>query len=234
MKYTVIGLGQFGRNLCLELAALKMDVVAVGNTEECLEDVQDQVTYAIISDYTNPNSLKEMEFDDDSVAIVYIGDSFEENLLVVSYLQQMGVKQIYARALSDVHEHILKQMNAKFINLAQVTARQFASQLQSPQFLSATPLDESHAIVEMAVPENWIGRKLRDVELRTRFKLNLLTIRRGDVPEDREGVMAMPRNPVIGTPDPDLEFKPDDILILFGREDSLTRFAEYITEEQEK
>ena len=158
MKYTVIGLGQFGRNLCLELAARKMDVVAVGNTEECLEDVQDQVTYAIISDYTNPNSLKELEFDDDSVAIVSIGDSFEENLLVVSYLQQMGVKQIYARALSDVHEHILKQMNAKFINLAQVTARQFASQLQSPQFLSATPLDESHAIVEMAVPENWIGR----------------------------------------------------------------------------
>lgn len=233
MKYTVIGLGQFGQNLCLELAARNMDVVAVGNTDESLEEVQDQVTYAVVADYTNPNSLKELEFDDDSVAIVSIGDSFEENLLVVSHLQQMGVKHIYARALSDVHEHILQQMHAKFINLAQVTARQFASQLQSPKFLRATPLDESHAIVEMAVPEIWVGQKLRDVELRTRFKLNLLTIRRGSATEDSGGVLAMPTNPVIGTPDPDLEFKEKDILILFGREDSLTRFADFIIEQQE-
>ena len=179
MRYTVIGLGQFGQELCTELSARNIEVVAVASTDEELEQIKDLVTYAVVTDYTNPAALRELELDDQSAVIVAIGDSFEENLLVVTHLQKMGVRYIYARVMSPVHEHILSQMNVyALINLSRVASKQLASQLESPEFLRVSPMDENHSIVEIAVPRIWVGKRLRDVGLRTEHHLNLLTIRR--------------------------------------------------------
>ena len=164
MRYTVIGLGQFGQELCTELSARNIEVVAVASTDEELEQIKDLVTYAVVTDYTNPAALRELELDDQSAVIVAIGDSFEENLLVVTHLQKMGVRYIYARVMSPVHEHILSQMNVyALINLSRVASKQLASQLESPEFLRVSPMDENHSIVEIAVPRIWVGKRLRDV-----------------------------------------------------------------------
>ena len=158
MRYTVIGLGQFGQELCTELSARNIEVVAVASTDEELEQIKDLVTYAVVTDYTNPAALRELELDDQSAVIVAIGDSFEENLLVVTHLQKMGVRYIYARVMSPVHEHILSQMNVyALINLSRVASKQLASQLESPEFLRVSPMDENHSIVEIAVPRIWVA-----------------------------------------------------------------------------
>ena len=207
MRYTVIGLGQFGQELCTELSARNIEVVAVASTDEELEQIKDLVTYAVVTDYTNPAALRELELDDQSAVIVAIGDSFEENLLVVTHLQKMGVR---------------------YINLSRVASKQLASQLESPEFLRVSPMDENHSIVEIAVPRIWVGKRLRDVGLRTEHHLNLLTIRRGEAqtPQGRREILSIPRIPVIGTPSPDLVFEDHDILILFGKETNLIEFAQ--------
>lgn len=230
MRYTIIGLGQFGQDLCQELSRRNMDIVAVGNTDESLEPIKDDVTYSIVADYTNPLVLRELELDENSSVIVTIGDSFEQNLLVVSHLQKMGVKRIYARVINPMHEYILRQMNIfKIIHLSHMASRQLASQLESPEFIRATPLDEKHLIAEIAVPPFWVGKKLREVELRTKHQLNLLTIRRGDSKADSEQreFLSVSVVPVMDTPDPDLVFETQDILILFGREDALVTFGDF-------
>lgn len=122
----------------------------------------------------------------------------------------MGVRYIYARVMSPVHEHILSQMNVyALINLSRVASKQLASQLESPEFLRVSPMDENHSIVEIAVPRIWVGKRLRDVGLRTEHHLNLLTIRRGEAqtPQGRREILSIPRIPVIGTPSPDLVLK---------------------------
>ncbi|MEG1071946.1 MAG: TrkA family potassium uptake protein [Akkermansia sp.] len=230
MRYTIIGLGQFGQDLCHELSHRNMDIVAVGNTDESLEDVKDDVTYTVVVDYTNPIALRELELDESSSVIVTIGDSFEQNLLVVSHLQKMGVKRIYARVMNSVHGYILRQMNVfKLINLSQVASRQLASQLESPEFIRTIPLDENHLIAEIALPSFWVDKKLRDVELRTKHHLNLLTVRRGDSVTEQESkeFLAISPNPVLDTPDPDLVFETQDVLVLFGREDALLSFGNF-------
>ena len=206
MRYTVIGLGQFGQELCTELSARNIEVVAVASTDEELEQIKDLVTYAVVTDYTNPAALRELELDDQSAVIVAIGDSFEEN-----------------------HEQILSQMNVyALINLSRVASKQLASQLESPEFLRVSPMDENHSIVEIAVPRIWVGKRLRDVGLRTEHHLNLLTIRRGEAqtPQGRREILSIPRIPVIGTPSPDLVFEDHDILVLFGKETNLIEFAQ--------
>ncbi len=229
MRYTVIGLGQFGQELCIELAARNIEVVAVASSDDQLEPVKDLVTYGVITDYTNAGSLRELELDSDSSVIVAIGDSFEENLLVVTHLQKMGVHNIYARVMDPVHEHILSQMDVyALINLSRVASKQLASQLESPEFLRVSPMDEEHSIVEIPVPKIWVGRQLKDVGLRTEHHLNLLTVRRGtaQTPQGRREVLSIPRIPVIGTPSPNLVFEDHDILVLFGKEENLTEFAQ--------
>ena len=209
MRYTVIGLGQFGQELCTELSARNIEVVAVASTDEELEQIKDLVTYAVVTDYTNPAALRELELDD--------------------HLQKMGVRYIYARVMSPVHEHILSQMNVyALINLSRVASKQLASQLESPEFLRVSPMDENHSIVEIAVPRIWVGKRLRDVGLRTEHHLNLLTIRRGEAqtPQGRREILSIPRIPVIGTPSPDLVFEDHDILVLFGKETNLIEFAQ--------
>ena len=218
MRYTVIGLGQFGQELCTELSARNIEVVAVASSDEELEQVKDLVTYAVVTDYTNPAALRELELDDQSAVIVAIGDSFEENLLVVTHLQKMGVRYIYARVMSVY----------ALINLSRVASKQLASQLESPEFLRVSPMDENHSIVEIAVPRIWVGKQLRDVGLRTEHHLNLLTVRRGEAqtPQGRREILSIPRIPVIGTPSPDLVFEDHDILVLFGKETNLIDFAQ--------
>lgn len=229
MRYTVIGLGQFGQELCLELSARNIEVVAVAATDEALEQVKDIVTYAVVTDYTNPASLRELELDAESSVIVAIGDSFEDNLLVTTHLQKMGVKNIYTRVISPVHEHILDLMGVFRINLSKVASRQLASQLESPEFLRVAPLDDTHMIAELTVPEIWVGKQLRDVELRTVHYLNLLTVRRGKLqnPVSSKEILDIPRVPILGTPSPDLVFEEHDILILFGTETNLVDFAQF-------
>lgn len=232
MKYTVIGLGQFGQNLCQELAARNMEVVAVGKTDEAVDDIKDDVALPIVTDYTNPNALRELELNSDSSVLVTIGDSFEENLLVITHLQKMGIKKIYARVMNPVHEHILRQMNIyALINMSRMAARQLASQLESADFLRATPIDAEHSMVELEIPLFWVGKTLAEVDLRKEHKLNLITVRRGSVAGDaqqsRRELLSIPRNPVMDTPHPDMAFEENDILILFGREDDLVRFANF-------
>ena len=229
MRYTVIGLGQFGQELCTELSARNIEVVAVASTDEELEQIKDLVTYAVVTDYTNPAALRELELDDQSAVIVAIGDSFEENLLVVTHLQKMGVRYIYARVMSPVHEHILSQMNVyALINLSRVASKQLASQLESPEFLRVSPMDENHSIVEIAVPRIWVGKRLRDVVLRTPHHLDLLAIRRREArtPQGRREILSSPRIPVIRPPSPDLGFEDHGILIQFGKETDLLEFAQ--------
>lgn len=209
-----------------------MDVVAVGKTDESVEEIKDDVTLPIVTDYTNPNALKELELDEESAVLVTIGDSFEENLLVVTHLQKMGIKRIYARVMNPVHEHILKQMKVyALINMSRMAARQLSSQLESSDFLRVTPMDEDHAIVELKIPSFWAGSVLADVNLRQEYRLNLITVRRGkaadDVESGRRELLALPRNPVMDTPSPDLVFEENDILVLFGREADLIKFASF-------
>ena len=181
MRYTVIGLGQFGQELCTELSARNIEVVAVASTDEELEQIKDLVTYAVVTDYTNPAALRELELDDQSAVIVAIGDSFEENLLVVTHLQKMGVRYIYARVMSPVHEHILSQMNVyALINLSRVASKQLASQLESPESCASPPWTKTTASWKLPCRASGWASACGDVGLRTEHHLNLLTIRRGE------------------------------------------------------
>lgn len=234
MLYTVIGLGQFGIELCRELSnRSNIEVRAIGANQDETNAVKSFVDDSSHIDFSNPKAaLEQFDFDENSHVIVAIGNSFEDNLMMVSCLQEIGVTHIYARVINEQHEYILNKMNVDArIHLARMSAILLASQLDALDYARVSPLDEHHSIAEIDMPYEWVGKGLGDVGLRDQFELNLLSVRRGPAEKPQEGrlLLELPTAPIIGPPDAKtFIFEKGDILVLFGREDKLAKFAKFV------
>ena len=228
MKFIIIGMGQFGRALALALSRRGYEITAIDNNEETIAQIKDYVTYSLVADASNPRTLKMLDLSgDDLRVVVAIGESFERSILITAYLKKMGVRHIYARAVNAIHENLLSLLEVDgMIHAEDMAAEQLAHRFDNMSFLRHTAIDESHAVAELKLPDEWIGKRLLDVHLRENFRLNLLTVRRGESPAapDKD-VFALPDAPVIDFPSPDFLFEKGDLLILFGQESDLATFA---------
>jgi len=237
MKIAIIGIGNFGRNLAIELAHAGHEVSAIDNDEEHINAVKDVVTFTAKAEATDPVALQQLGVDMMDAVIVAIGEDFEASVLITTRLQRMGVKNIYARVINDVHDHLLDLMEVTGkIRAEAMAAAQLARELSNAAVLRHFSIDRSHGIAEFALPDSLVGKTLGASSLREKYGVNVITVRRrrhGDEEED-EGVdrprdpTACPEDPVIGVPGPDWIFHEGDSLILFGTEKALQRFAKSV------
>lgn len=227
MKFIIIGMGQFGRALALNLVRGRHEVTILDNQEEKISELKDYVTYALIGDATDPRTLKLLDLSGDKLrVIVAIGESFEKNILITAQLKELGVAHIYARAVNSIHERLLILLGVEgLIRAEDIAAEQLARRFDNDSLMRHTYIDKNHALAEVRLPSDWIGKTLEEVQLRTLHHLNLLTLRRGRTNADIKDILALPEAPVLDTPTPDLVFQIDDILILFGLEIDLQNFV---------
>lgn len=221
MKCAIIGLGQFGTGLALELARAGHEVSAVDNNTHPIAQVRDHVTVAARGDATAPAVLEELGIPEMDMVVVAIGEDFEASLIVTAALQKLGAKRLHVRVINDVHEHLLGLMGIESrIRAERMAAESLVRTLTHDRILRHFALDAEHGVAEVPVPPEWIGKRLADCGLRQDRRLNLITIRRAD----GEGE-ANDADPVIGVPPPDLAFRAGDHLVVFGKESDLERFA---------
>jgi trk system potassium uptake protein len=218
MKFCVIGLGQFGRNLAIELAAEKYEVLAIDHNAAFVDAIKDKVEMAVRADATRYEDLVDLGVAGMDIAIVAIGEDFAASLTIVAHLQKLKVKKIIARIINDVHEHILELMGVEERILPeQMAARQFAKRLGIKRATRHFALDGTYSIVELAVPKTVVGKTLVEARIRDKYRLNVITVRR----KDEKGVMA-----IAGVPDPqNYRFDESDSLIVFGLENDIRSFS---------
>lgn len=237
MKFIIIGLGQFGRALALKLAEDGREVIVIDSSEEITSELKDKVSLAMIADAKDPRFLSQLDLTGEVTVFVTIGENFEASMLVTAQLQELGVKHIYCRAISKTHIRILRLMGVEgIIQPENMAATQLAMKFDNESFLRRVAIDATHALAEIRLPDAWAGQTLAEVRLRARYRLNLLTIRRGlpnaeDVNGDNIMNMGLdpletPATPVIDFPEPGMIFEKGDLLILFGTEKDLSTFAE--------
>lgn len=223
MKFAIIGLGQFGRQLAEELAHEDHEVVAVDIDERIIEDIKDTVDYAVVADASDARVLKQLGLEEVDVVVVAIGEDFATSLLVTGHLQELKVKRLLCRSLNPTHDKILKLMKVdEIVQAEEMAARQLAKRLGIRGVARHFTLGEDFAIVELGVPANLIGKTVAESELRGRYGLNLVTIKRGgaeDTPAKQEG------HPM-GVPTPDTQFQAGDSLIVFGKEEGVQKLVQ--------
>ncbi len=176
----LLGVGRFGRHIAYKLYQMKHEVMAVDLDEDRISIIADYVTAAQIGDCTKRSFLQTLGVNQYDVCIVAIGDNFQNSLETTSLLEELGAKLIVARASSDVQEKFLLRNGAHEVvypekQLAAWTAIRFTSD----HIQDYIELDDGYAIFEVSMPKNWIGKSVGFIDIRKKFGINILALKKG-------------------------------------------------------
>ena len=184
-RFAVIGLGRFGKKLAIALAMSGAEVVALDKNREEIESIRDQVTHAVRLDSTDEEALKAQGIDKVDVAIVGIGQGtgqgFESAILTVVNLKQMGLKQIYARAENLIAGEVFSKVGATEVIYPEIeSAQRWAYKLIAPQIGEKIDFAPGYSLARIKAPASFDGRTVMDLQLRQKYNVNLVLIKRGE------------------------------------------------------
>ena len=177
----LIGLGRFGQHVASKLNELNHQVMAIDKDEARINAVLPFVTNAQIGDSTNESFLRDLGVKNYDVCIVAIGDSFLNSLETTSLLKELGAKLVVARATRDVHAKFLLRNGAdEIVYPERQLAHWLAVRYTADHISDYVALDEDHAIFEVEVPKNWIGRTVGDLDIRKKYNMNILGTKKNE------------------------------------------------------
>ena len=175
----LIGLGRFGRHIAQDLNQLGHQVMAVDDVEERVEAVLPFVTNAQIGNSTHADFLESLGIRNFDVCIVAIGNDFQSSLETTSLLKELGAKFVVSRAATDVHEKFLLRNGAdEVVYPEKQLAKWTAIRYSADHILDYIELDDDHAMFEIPVPENWAGHSIGQIDIRKKYNINIMGVKR--------------------------------------------------------
>ncbi len=178
MRMAVFGLGSFGRHVALELGRSGHDVLAMDREEERILPVRDHVSRAVVGDAVDRPTLEKLGIEGIETAIVSLGQNMSGSILLTLYLSEMKVGRILVEARDDDHGVVLTKLGAdQIIFPEREMAVRLARTLTYPNLVDILPLGPDMALVEMAAPESFVGRSLRELELRRNYGIQILAVK---------------------------------------------------------
>ena len=216
MKFAVIGLGSFGSNVAKTLYERKNEVLAVDASKEKIEEVKTFVSHAVTMDAADKENLQALGIKEMDVVIVSLGPEMEASILTVLYLHEIGARRIVAKALTEDHAKILEAVGAtEVIYPEKDMAIRTALKLSCPNILEYLPLTSGIGIQEIAPPEKFIGKSLKELDLRNKYGIQVIAIKEL-IPEKTNFV-----------PRADFVIKDSDILVIMGEEKKLQKINSF-------
>ena len=174
----LVGLGRFGRHIAEKLNALNHQVMAVDRREGRVDAILPFVTNAQIGDSTNPDFLTSLGIRNFDFCIVAIGDDFQSSLETTSLLKELGAKLVVSRAASDVHAKFLLRNGADdIIYPEKQLANWVAIRYSADHIFDYIELDNDHAIFEVQVPKEWVGRTVGELDVRKKYNINIMGLK---------------------------------------------------------
>ena len=209
-SYMVIGLGLFGEALARELCGLGAEVLAMDVRQELVQQIANDVTHAVVGDGQDKDVLKALGARNFDCAIVAIGDNLAASVLTVMNLQELGVSQIVCKAHDETHRRVLEKLGAdKVVIPEQENASRLARSLSSPNVLDYIELSNEYGIIEVPTPKSWMGKSLKELDVRAKLGINIIAIK---------------RNGKINTfPAGDYRFVDGDVIVVLGDESTMKR-----------
>ena len=175
----LVGVGRFGRHIAIQLAQLGHQVMAVDTSEDRINDVLPFVTNAQIGDSTNADFLRTLGIGNYDVCIVTISGNFQNSLETTSLLKELGAKCVVSRAERDVQAKFLLRNGADHVVYPEKQVAKWAAiRYSSNHIFDYVEIDDQHAIFEVEIPEGWIGKSVGELDIRRKYGINILGIKR--------------------------------------------------------
>ncbi|OAT79391.1 potassium channel family protein [Desulfotomaculum copahuensis] len=207
-QFAVIGLGRFGSSVARTLSRMGYDVLAVDTSEDRVNDITDEVTYAVQVDAMDEQALKSLGVRNFDVVIVAIGHEVQSSILVTVMLKEMGVPRVVAKAQTELHGKVLQKVGADMVVFPERDMGvRLAHALVSRNILDQINLSPDFSIVELLAPPEFIGKTLQESAMRQEYGVTVLAVRRG--------------HEVIISPGAKQVIQEGDVLVIVGRNDKL-------------
>ena len=220
-QFVVIGLGRFGFSVAKTLAKDGSEVIAIDREEERVKKVSDFVTYAVELDAMDEKALRSVGVQNVDTAIVSIGENIEASILVVMLLKEMGIRNIIAKAVTSLHGKVLENLGVqRIIYPERDMAIRVAHSLTRPNILEQLELSQEYSIVELSSPAHLIGKTIQESQLRSKYGVNLIAIKRKVTTEKGFLKESWNVNPL-----PADIIKEGDLLVLIGLNEDLDKLG---------
>jgi len=221
-RFAVIGLGRFGQKLAIALSRAGAEVIAVDKDRNVIDLMRDQVSHAVRLDGTDEEALKAQGISKVDVAIIGIGEGgFESAILTVVNLRQMGVKQIYARAESLIAGEVFAKVGSTEVIYPEIeSAQRWAYKLIAPQIGEKIDFAPGYSLARIKAPPSFEGKTVMDLQLRQKYKVNLVAIKRKQEPDKKE------KGGIVNVPMPNTLIHEGDILMVAGSDTDLAKLPQ--------
>ncbi len=181
--FVVIGLGRFGTAVAIELSQLGHEVLAVDFQEENVQLVADQVTHAVTADARDPAVLRALGVRNYDCAVVALGSDVGSSALITLNLKELGMKRVICKARSHDHRKVLEKIGADRVVFPEhEMGTKLAQGLSSSNVLNFIEVSDDYGIVELSAPGSWLGKTIREVDVRNAFHVNIIAVRSADAP----------------------------------------------------
>ncbi|MFZ1987149.1 MAG: TrkA family potassium uptake protein [Desulfatitalea sp.] len=211
-RFAVIGLGNFGFHAAKALYEDGNEVVAIDTDKARVQAIDPHCTEAVVLDSTDKEALKSLGLENMDGVIVSTGTKISTSVLICLYLQEIGVKKILAKALDDDHGKILKRVGAtEIIHPERDMAVRISRSLSRPNVLDFIPLAEEFDLIQVGPPREFIGKSLKDLNLRAKYNVHIIAIKE-----------LVPENFIL-VPPAGFVIKDSDILIMLGKSEDVRR-----------
>lgn len=204
----VIGAGRFGSNLAKKLTELGNEVLVVDTDEDAINEISPLVTRSQIGNCMDKNVLLALGVRNFDICFVCISENFQSSMEITAMLKEIGAKYVVSKADREIQSDLLKRIGADEVVYPELDmARRTAIRYSTKGAFDYIELSPEYAIFEIATPEVWVGKSLRNLDIRTRHQVNVIGV--------REGTKVIP---VLSA---DHVFEADEHLIIAGEQKSV-------------
>ncbi|GLX67496.1 potassium channel family protein [Paenibacillus glycanilyticus] len=216
-QFAVIGMGRFGSSIATSLTNMGYEVLAIDSNEQRIQESINTVTHAVTADSTDEEALRSLGIRNFDVVVVAIGDDIQASILTTLILKDLGVKMTVVKAQNELHGKVLQKIGAdKIVYPERDMGLRVAHHLISPNILDYIELSDDYSIIEVKAPEAMIGRSLKQLDIRAKFKCNVMAIK-------NNGVMNI-------APYAEDLIRGEDVLVIVGKNSDLTNLEKAYSE----
>lgn len=224
MKIVVIGLGNFGMSLAINLSNTGNEVIVADNNLEKIEQVKNKVTHAVAMDATNENAYQALPLNNADMAIIAIGQRNGAGIMSTAIVKKLTRAKIISRSSSDLEDTILEAMGVdQIIHPEQEYAERFTKKINLKGSIDNFEIDDEYLVSEVKVGKSLVGKTILQSDFRKNFNLNIITVIRKKYHTNLLG-RNIEKREVIGLPRPDMVFQNGDVLAVFGKDTDVKKY----------
>lgn len=181
-SYAVFGLGRYGIAVARELADSGAEVIAVDSDERIVNAAAAELPICKCADITDPEVIRQLGIANVDVVIIAMANNLEASVMAVTLCKEIGVKTVIAKCANEMHQKILSRVGAdKVVFPENESGIRLAKNLLSSGFVDMVSLAKNVSMIELDVKPEWCGKNLIELNLRKKYSINVVALRRGDM-----------------------------------------------------